>query len=204
MSSVANSNPKAASRPYDRAADSGVISEGAGIVILENLDRANARGARSYLEVTGYSAQMDHDLDDPFAGLESTMRLSLANACRDVSEVDYICSYGGPGHPLLDAAEVRMIRRVFGSLADRVPVSSIKGVTGNALAAGGPLQVIACALSFESNLIPPTANHDFPSKGCDLDFVPQRARKARLNCILINVRGLGGGNTSGVYHLKRE
>lgn len=197
LSSGANSNPKSASRPYDRGSDSGVISEGAGIVILENLERANARGVQSYLEFTGYSAQTDHDPNDPFVGLESTMRLSLANACRDVSEVDYICSYG-PGHPVLDAAEVRMIHRVFGSFAHRVPVSSIKGVTGNTLAAGGPLQIITCALAFANDLIPPTANHDFPGAGCDLDFVPRRARKARLNCILINVRGLGGGNTSMV------
>ncbi len=197
LSSCANSNPKRASRPYDRGSDSGVISEGAGIVILENLERATARGARRYLEITGYSAQTDHDPENPFSGLETTMRLSLANACRDVSEVEYICSYG-PGHPLLDAAEVRIIRRVFGSIADRVPVSSIKGVTGNPLSAGGPLQVITCALALQNNLIPPTANHDFPGEDCDLDFVPQRARKARLNCILINVRGLGGGNTSMV------
>lgn len=202
LSSFANSNPKRASRPYDRASDTGVISEGAGIVILENLERATARGARRYLEITGYATQTDRVIDSPFSGLESTMRLSLANACCDVSEIDYICSYG-PGHPVLDAAEVRMIRRVFGSFADRLPVSSIKGVTGNPLSAGGPLQVITCGLALENNLIPPTANHDIPGEGCDLDFVPQKARKARLNCILINVRGLGGGNTSMVVERVR-
>lgn len=202
LSSFSNANPRRASRPYDRESDSGVISEGAGIVVLENLDRATARGARRYLEITGYSSQTDHDPDNPFSGLETTMRLSLANACRDVGEIDYICSYG-PGHPLLDAAEVRMIRRVFGSFADRVPVSSIKGVIGNPLSAGGPLQLITCALALENNLIPPTANHEHPNEGCDLDFVPQRARTARLNCILINVRGLGGGNTSMVVERVR-
>ncbi len=197
LTSFSNANPKRASRPYDEKSDSGVISEGAGMVVLENLDRAIARGARSYLEITGYSAKSDHDSSDPFAGLESTMRLALANASREVSQVDYICSYG-PSHPLLDAAEVRMIRRVFGPFADTIPVSSIKGVIGNPLSAGGPLQVITCALAFENNLIPPTANHETPNGGCDLDFVPGQARKARLHCILINVRGLGGGNTSMV------
>jgi 3-oxoacyl-(acyl-carrier-protein) synthase len=91
-----------------------------------------------------------------------------------------------------------MITRVFAPAGNRVPVSSIKGVTGNPLAAAGPLQLIACALAFEHGHIPPTANHERPNVGCDLDFVPGRARKARLNCALINVRGLGGGNSSMV------
>jgi 3-oxoacyl-[acyl-carrier-protein] synthase II len=195
LSSFANSDPAHASRPYDARSDSGVISEGASIVVLEQFDRAVARGIQPYLEITGYSAQTDHDPADPCGGLESTMRLALANASRTIHDVDYICSYG-PGHPLLDAAEVEMIRRVFGAYADSVPVSSIKGVTGNPLAAAGPFQLICCALAFKHNIIPPTANHDFPNVGCDLDFVPGKARKARLNCALINVRGLGGGNSS--------
>jgi len=197
LSSFANADPIHASRPYDAGSDSGVISEGASILVLENLERAIARGAVPYLEITGYSAQTDHDPNDPCSGLESTMRLALANASRSIQEIDYICSYG-PGHPLLDAAEVQMIRRVFGSMADQVPVSSIKGVTGNPLAAAGPFQVVCCALAFRDNVIPPTANHEVPNFGCDLDFVPEKARKARLNCALINVRGLGGGNSSMV------
>jgi 3-oxoacyl-[acyl-carrier-protein] synthase II len=197
LSSFANDDPQHASRPYDAASDSGVISEGAGIVILENLDRALARGVTPYLEITGYSAQSDHDPNEPCSGLESTMRLALANASRDVSDIDYICSYG-PGHPQLDVAEVKMIRRVFGGLAERVPVSSIKGVTGNPLAAAGPFQLAACALAFKHNLIPPTANYETPNFGCDLDFVPKTARKAQLSCALVNVRGLGGGNSSMV------
>ena len=189
--------PVHASRPYDEGSASGVIAEGAGIVVLENLEHARARGARIYLEITGYAAQMDSDRNDPFSGLEQTMRLSLANACRMVNEIDYLCSYG-PGDPNLDAAEVSMIRRVFGSRANQLPVSSIKGATGNPLAAAGPFQIISCALAFQHNAIPPTANHDVPNRGCDLDFVPGTARKARLGCALINVRGLGGGNSSMV------
>ena len=106
-----------------------MISEGSAVVVVESLEHAMARGARVYLEITGYSAQMDHDPNDPFVGLENAMRLAMANASRQPHEIDYICSYG-PGHPNLDAAEVKMIRRVFGPLAERVPVSSIKGVTG--------------------------------------------------------------------------
>ncbi|MEO7165705.1 MAG: beta-ketoacyl-[acyl-carrier-protein] synthase family protein [Spartobacteria bacterium] len=197
LSSLANDEPGRASRPYDADGDSGVISEGAGVVILENYDHAMARGARIHLEITGYSAKMDSDPADPFDGMEATMRLALANAGRSITEIDYICSYG-PGHPVLDAAEVRMIRRIFAPSGKRVPVSSIKGVTGNPLAAAGPMQLIACALAFQHNVIPPTANHEMPLADCDWDFVPRKARKTLLNCILINVRGLGGGNSSMV------
>ena len=197
LSSCANDHPHRASRPYDQESDSGVISEGSAVVVVESLEHAMARGARVYLEITGYSAQMDHDANDPFVGLENAMRLAMANASRQPHEVDYICSYG-PGHPSLDAAEVKMIRRVFGPLAERVPVSSIKGVTGNPLSAAGPFQLVACALAFQHQLIPPTANHESPLPGCDLDFVPGKARKALLECALINVRGLGGGNSSMV------
>jgi 3-oxoacyl-[acyl-carrier-protein] synthase II len=197
LSSCANADPRRASRPYDQACDSGVISEGAAVVVVESLEHAMARGARVYLEITGYFTQMDHDPEDPFVGLENSMRLSMANACRQPQEIDYICSYG-PGHPILDVAEVKVIRRVFGALAKRVPVSSIKGVTGNPLAAAGPFQIVACALAFQHQMIPPTANHETPLPGCDFDFVPGKARKALLECALINVRGLGGGNSSMV------
>ncbi|MBA3543754.1 MAG: beta-ketoacyl-[acyl-carrier-protein] synthase family protein [Chthoniobacterales bacterium] len=204
LTSVGRFAPAHSSRPYDEGSASGVLAEGAGIIVLENLDHARARGAKVYLEITGYSAQMDSKPQDPFSGLEQTMRLSLANACRTVKEIDYLCSYG-PGDPELDAAEVLMIRRVFGSQADRLPVSSIKGATGNPLAAAGPLQLISCALAFRHGMIPPTANHEVPNRGCDLDFVPRRARKSDLNCALINVRGLGGGNSSMVVeNLCRE
>lgn len=202
LSSFANGNPAGASRPYDASSDSGVISEGAGVVILENLEHALARGAKLYLEITGYATQMDSEPDEPFDGLEATMRLAMANAGREVREIDYICSYG-PGHPVLDAAEVQMIRRVFAPEASHVPVSSIKGVTGNPLSAAGPMQLISCALAFQEGLIPPTANHESPLPGCELDFVPGKARKALLNCALINVRGLGGGNSSMVVERVR-
>lgn len=195
--SVANSDPAHASRPYDASADAGIASEGAGVVVLENLEHALGRGARPYLEVSGFAAQMDHDPHDPFGGLQATMELALANACREIDEVDYICSYG-PGDPILDAAEVKMIHRVFGAIAGQVPISSIKGVVGNPLAAAGPLQLVTCALAIQHNEIPPTANHEIPHRNCDLDFVPGRSRKVRVCCALINVRGLGGGNSSMV------
>ncbi len=191
LSSVRNHEPERASRPFDLERDSGVISEGAGVFVLENLERAQARGARTYLELGGYGKRRDLDSGKPGSGLEDSMSIALANAGRAPSDIDYISAYG-PSHPVLDAVEVDVIRKVFGNRAYRVPVSSIKGVTGNPLAAGGPFQVAACALSFRDQLIPPTANYEVEDPQCDLDFVPNQPRKAKLDSALVNVRGMGG------------
>ncbi len=195
LSSSRNDEPEKASRPFDLDRDSGVISEGACVMVLENLERAEARGARLYLEISGYGKQRDLDPQKPACGLEDSMKIALANAHRTTDDVDYICAYG-PGHPVLDAAEVGVIKKVFERHAYEVPVSSIKGVTGNPLAAGGPFQVASCALVMRDQIIVPTANHETPDPACDLDFVPKRARKANVNCALVNVRGLGGSASS--------
>jgi 3-oxoacyl-[acyl-carrier-protein] synthase II len=195
LSSYRNDEPEKASRPFDLERDSGVISEGAGIFVLENLERAQARGANIYLEISGYSRQRDHTPDDPASGLADSMKLALANAGRTKDDVDYISAYG-PGHPVLDAAEVHYIKEVFGDRAYTIPISSIKGVTGNPLAAGGPMQIAACALSFRDQVVAPTANYEVEDPCCDLDFVPRRPRKSKLECILMNVRGLGGSSSS--------
>src|SRR5438132_157847 len=166
LSSCRNGEPEKASRPFDMERDSGVISEGAGMFVLEDFERAQARGARIYLEISGYATQRDRALDDPASGLADSMTLAMANASRSEQDIDYISAYG-PGHPVLDAAEVRYIKEVFGERAYSVPISSIKGVTGNPLAAGGPFQVAACALSLREQLIPPTANSDVPAPTCD-------------------------------------
>ena len=197
LSSLRNEEPERASRPFDLARDSGVISEGAGVFILENLERAEARGVRRYVELGGYGKQRDLNPERPGSGLEHSMKLALANTGCSEKNIDYISAYG-PGHPVLDAAEVQIIKKVFGDRAYSIPVSSIKGVTGNALAASGPFQIIACALAIRDHLIPPTANYEVADPTCDLDFVPNRSRKARLNSTLVNVRGLGGGASSMV------
>lgn len=199
LSSQRNSEPETASRPFDLSRDSGVISEGAGIVILENLEHAEARGAKLYVEMSGYGTQRDLDPQKPASGLEFSMGLALANAGYAPDEIDYISAYG-PGHPLLDAIEMDIIKRVFGRRAYLVPVSSIKGVTGNALAAGGPFQVIACALSIRDQLLPPTANYEVADPACDLDCVPNRSRKVKLDSALVNVRGLGGSASTMVLN----
>src|SRR5437764_10077558 len=194
LSSFRNGEPEKASRPFDMERDTGVISEGAGMCVLEELERAQARGAHIYLEITGYATQRDRAPDDPASGLADSMRLALANAGRSENDIDYISAYG-PGHPVLDAAEVRYIKEVFGERAYSIPISSIKGVTGHPLAAGGPLQLAACALSFRVQAIAATTYCNSPDPECDLDFVP-RPRKAKLDSILLNVRGLGGSASS--------
>lgn len=199
LSSCRNGEPERASRPFDLDRDSGVISEGAAVFVLENLERAEARGVRVYLEIGGYGKQRDLDHTRPGSGLEDSMTLALANAGRALPDIDFISAYG-PGHPILDAIEVIGIKKVFGEQAYCIPVSSIKGVIGNPLAAGGPLQVAACALSFRDQVIPPTANYEIPDPNCDLDFVPKRARKARLDCALVNVRGIGGSASTMIVN----
>ena len=119
------------------------------------------------------------------------MRLALANAQCTVKDVDYISAYG-PSDRRLDAAEVTFIKEVFRKRAYEIPISSIKGVTGNPLAAGGPLQLATCALSIRDQTIPPTTNFENGDDICDLDFVPRHPRKAKVDCALINIRGLGG------------
>lgn len=195
LMSFRNDHPQKASRPFDYDRDSGVISEGAGIVVLESLDHARSRGATPWLEITGHSTLIDMDSDNPGFGLEMTMRQALANACKRPDNVDYICAHG-PGHPEMDRNETRIIKQVFGRRAYKVPVSSIKGVTGNPLAAAGAFQLVACAMAIRHQTIPPTANLEKPDPECDLDYVPLVPRQAKLDTILINSHGLGGGNST--------
>lgn len=173
------------------------------MLFLENYETAIARGAVPYLEITGYGTQGDNYASDELFGLGQTMRAALDSAGKTPEEIDYICAYG-PGHPALDVVETDMIKRVFGQRAYGIPISSIKGVTGNALSAAGPHQIITCALCFKHGMIPPTANYEVPDPRCDLDYVPGRSRPRKINTALINVRGLGGGNSSMVVERVRE
>ncbi len=199
LSSERNSDPERASRPFDVDRDSGVISEGAAVLILENLERAEARGARIYMEISGYGKQRDRNHDEPGSGLEDSMKIALANAGWTLDDVDYISAYG-PGHPVLDTAEITVVKRLFGARANTVPINSIKGATGNALAAGGPFQVVASGLTIRDQLIPPTTNCDELDPTCDLDVVQWKPRSAKIDHVLINVRGLGGGASTMVVN----
>lgn len=190
LASCRNGEPEKASRPFDLDRDSGVISEGAGIFVLETLERAEARGTPIYLEITSYAKQRDLDATKPASGLEDSMRAALANGAMLTTAVDHISAYG-PGHPILDATEVEVLKKVFGTHLQHIPINSIKGVTGNALSAGGPFQLAACALTIRDQIVAPTVNFETPDPNCDLDFVT-RPTKAKVDCALLNVRGLGG------------
>lgn len=194
--SARNDDPARASRPFDRDRDGGVLGEGAGLMVIESLAHARARGARVWLEISGGASVPDAHGAPTAEGMGASMTLALANARRRPEEIDYICAHG-PSDPVIDRVETAMIRRTFGRHAYRIPVSSIKGVTGNPLAAAGPMELIACALAMRHDRIPPTANYATPDPECDLDYVPQ-ARQARIEHALINVHGMGGGNTTMV------
>jgi len=189
-----NDDPAHASRPFDRDRDGGVLGEGAGVVVIESLAHARARGARIWLVICGGASQPDPIGSPAGSGLGACMSLALANSYLRGDDIDYVCAHG-PSDPVIDRIETEMIRQTFGAHAYRMPVSSIKGVTGNPLAAAGPMELIACALAMRHDLIPPTANYTTPDPACDLDYVPV-ARRFRAARALVNVHGMGGGNTT--------
>lgn len=196
MLSLRNDDPTHASRPFDRDRDGGLLGEGAGMMVVESLAHARARGARPWVELCGGANWTDPPGVESGQGLGLCMQRALANARMRPEEIDYVCAHG-PSDPLLDRVETAMIRDTFGRHAFHIPVSSIKGVTGNALSAAGPLELAACALAMRHNRIPPTANYRTADPECDLDYVPQ-ARVGRIERALMNVHGMGGGNTSMV------
>lgn len=195
--------PEKASRPFDLDRDCGVIAEGAAVVVLENLDHALARGARPYLAISGCSMNMDADPTQPGCGLAGTMTGALQNAGCTPRDIDYVCAHG-PGHPVIDTLETEAIKRALGDRAYCIPVTSIKGSTGNALAASGPQQLVACSLVFREGKVPPTTNYKKPDPACDLDYVAAKPRTARPACAVINSHGLGGRNCSIVVQRTQE
>jgi 3-oxoacyl-[acyl-carrier-protein] synthase II len=193
MASRANDKPSKASRPFDLKRDSGVISEGCCFVVIENLESALARGIIPYLELLGASSH--NDLSGMHcSGFEMTMERALHESNLLPTDIDYISAWG-PGHPEIDRIETKLIKKVFGTHAHNVAVSSIKGVLGNPMSAAGPLMLASCCLAIRNDMIPPTANYEFPDPECDLDYVP-KARSFRIHYAMINGHGVGGSNTS--------
>jgi 3-oxoacyl-[acyl-carrier-protein] synthase II len=186
-------DPATVSRPFDRLRTGGILSEGAGMVVLENLDSALARGAVPLAEVIGYGATVDPVGGRPASGFVDCMRLAMADAGKEKGEIDYICAHG-PSDPVLDLVETQAIKEVFNSRAYQIPVSSIKGAIGNPLSAAGPLELAACVKIMEQGCIPPTANYRYADPACDLDYVSGDCRWSHVDCALINVHGLGGTN----------
>jgi 3-oxoacyl-[acyl-carrier-protein] synthase II len=194
-----NDDPPRASRPFDGRRDGFVMGEGAGVLILEALPFARARGARIYAEVAGYGMTGDayHVTAPPpdGDGGARSMRRSLADAGLRPEDVDYINAHG-TATPLGDAAETAAIKAVFGDYAYRIPVSSTKSMTGHLLGAAGAVELAACILAIRDGVVPPTINYEYPDPACDLDYVPNRARPHRVNVALSNSFGFGGQNAT--------
>ncbi|MGH7322627.1 MAG: beta-ketoacyl-[acyl-carrier-protein] synthase family protein, partial [Candidatus Rokuibacteriota bacterium] len=181
-------------RPFDAMSTGLVLGEGAGAFVLEDLDHARARGARIYAEVLGHGTGTEglhlRAIDPTGQSLQSAVQESLRAARLDSTDIDYINTHGS-GLRDHDRAETAAYRAVFGRHAYHIPISSIKPMTGQPFAAGGALQVVAACFSLEEQFVPPTLNHDIPDQGCDLDYVPNRGRVARLNRVLVATRAIG-------------
>ena len=195
--STRNSEPERASRPFDRDRDGFVIAEGSGVLILEERERALERGAKIYAEVVGYAANGDaHHMTAPAPegeGAARCMRLALKDAGLAPTDVDYINAHG-TSTEYNDANETMAIKRVFGEQAAKLAVSSTKSMTGHLLGAAGAVEGVFSALTLYHGLIPPTINYDNPDPQCDLDYVPNQARKADVKTVLSNSFGFGGTN----------
>jgi 3-oxoacyl-[acyl-carrier-protein] synthase II len=195
--STRNDQPERASRPFDRDRDGFVIAEGSGVLILEERERALERGAKIYAEVVGYAANGDaHHMTAPAPegeGAARCMRLALKDAGLVPSEVDYINAHG-TSTEYNDANETMAIKKVFGEQAANVAVSSTKSMTGHLLGAAGAVEGVFSALTLHYGVIPPTINYDNPDPQCDLDYVPNQARKADVRIVLSNSFGFGGTN----------
>ncbi len=197
--STRNDEPTKASRPWDKDRDGFVMGEGAGIIVMEELEHAKARGARIYAEVVGYGATADaYHMSSPLPNHEQaqrSMRLALSKAGLNATDVDYINAHG-TSTPVGDVAEVRAVKAVLGDHAYRIPVSSTKSMTGHLLGAAGVVETIVCVKAMETGVIPPTINLDNVGEECDLDFVPHTARQAKVKVALNNSFGFGGHNVS--------
>jgi 3-oxoacyl-[acyl-carrier-protein] synthase II len=202
--STRNDDPAAASRPWDKERDGFVLGEGAGAVVLEEYEHAKARGAKIYCEVAGYGASADaHHMtappEDGDGGFRA-MRNALRDAQLDASSVDYINAHG-TSTPLGDIAETVAIKRLLGARAPKVAVNSTKSMTGHLLGAAGGVEAVFTALALRDQVSPPTINLRTPDPACDLDYVPNTARKMAMRVALSNSFGFGG--TNGTLVLKR-
>lgn len=192
-----NEEPERASRPFDATRDGFVPAEGAGILVLERLEHALARGARIYARVLGYGSTCDAyhvTMPDPEGrGAAQAILQALADAGLTPAEVDYINAHG-TSTPLNDIAETRAIKLAFGEQAYRVPISSTKSMIGHLMGASGGVEAVACVKTIETGTIHPTINYQVPDPECDLDYVPNRARRSPVRVALSNSFGFGGQN----------
>ena len=197
--STRNDEPEQASRPFDADRDGFVMGEGAGVLVLESLEHALARGAKIIAEVIGYGLTGDaYHLTSPAPegeGAARAMTMALRSAAIEPEAVDYINAHG-TSTQYNDKFETQAIKTVFGSHAYKLAVSSTKSMTGHLLGAAGAIEAIVCALTLESQTLPPTINYETPDPDCDLDYVPNEARQAEVNVTLSNSLGFGGHNAT--------
>ncbi len=200
--STRNDEPQKASRPFDRDRDGFVIGEGGAVMILEELERAKKRGAQIYAELVGYGYNSDaYHLaapDPEGEGAARCMLLALKDARLSPEDVDYINAHG-TGTPAGDLTETIAIKRVFGPRAYKIPVSSTKSMTGHLLGGAGSTEAVFCVLSIRDGIIPPTINYENPDPECDLDYVPNVAREAKVRVALSNSFGFGGANAVLIF-----
>jgi 3-oxoacyl-[acyl-carrier-protein] synthase II len=192
-----NDDPQHASRPFDADRDGFVMGEGSGVVVLETLEHAKARGARIYCEIAGYGNTADaHHMTSPAPGGEGgarAMRAALASGGLNPEDISYINAHG-TSTPQGDVCETQAIKTVFGDHARRLAVSSTKGATGHMLGAAGSVEMAVCCKALETNIVPQTINYDTPDPDCDLDYVPNEPREMEVNAIANNSFGFGGHN----------
>ncbi|MBP7825360.1 MAG: beta-ketoacyl-ACP synthase II [Verrucomicrobia bacterium] len=197
--STRNDDPKRASRPFDKERDGFVMGEGGGVLVLEELEHAKRRGARIYCEIIGYGNTADaYHLTAPAEGGEGAarcMRMALRSAGLNPEDIAYINAHG-TSTPLGDIAEAQAVKTVFGEHARKLVISSTKGATGHMLGAAGAVEMTACILAMQHNLVPPTINYEVPDPQCDLDFAPNQAREMDVNAVINNSFGFGGHNSS--------
>ena len=205
--STRNDEPQRASRPFDAERDGFVPAEGAGILVLEGLEHAMGRGATILAEVAGYGCSSDanHPVqpDEDGAGAARAIQWALDDAGVGPDEVDYINAHG-TSTPLNDLSETLAIKRAFGERAYRVPISSTKSMIGHALGGAGGMEAVACVKSIVEGVIHPTINYEHPDPDCDLDYVPNQARRQEVRVVLSNSFGFGGQNACLVFRRFEE
>jgi 3-oxoacyl-[acyl-carrier-protein] synthase II len=197
--STRNGEPERASRPFDRDRDGFVMGEGAGVVVVEELEHARARGAKIYCELSGYGLSADayHMTAPPpdGEGAARAMHMALAHAKTNASEVDYVNAHA-TSTGLGDVCETRALKTVFGENAKTVSISSTKSMTGHLLGGAGAVEMAACALAIRDSVIPPTINLENPDPECDLDYTPNVAKQKKVRVVLNNSFGFGGHNAT--------
>ncbi|MEZ5445467.1 MAG: beta-ketoacyl-ACP synthase II [Gammaproteobacteria bacterium] len=200
--STRNDSPETASRPWDRDRDGFVLSDGAGIMVLEEYEHARRRGARIYAELIGYGANSDaHHMTAPSPGGEGAsrcMRLAIRSAGLNPQQIDYINAHG-TSTPFGDKAETDAVKTVFGDHAYKLAMSSTKSMVGHMLGAAGGAEAVFCVLAIRDQVAPPTINLFTPDPECDLDYVPNQAREMKLDIVLSNSFGFGGTNGTLIF-----